>query len=197
MRENGRDTTIMVDMPNDDKSAFRRMARKRPPATEAESAAAAGHLGDLLHTTPPASVLLYRSMPGEVSVDRVAEASDRGHTYLVTRTPDDGGPLTIHLWNSARERHRFGYRQPPAGTPEVPAESVDIVVVPGLCFDSRGGRLGWGKGYYDQLLPKLTNATVIMGVTLTRLIVDRVPTDPHDAMMTHLLTEAGVVSVAQ
>ncbi len=46
----------------------------------------------------------------------------------------------------------YGIAEPVNGT-EMPAEELDLVFLPLLCFDTRGYRVGYGKGYYDKFLP--------------------------------------------
>lgn len=128
-------------------------------------------------------------MPGELDLSPVVEALPQIE-WLTTRTPSSG-PLTVHPYHSRNELHRFGFRQPVATSPLVSAEDIGVVLAPGLVFDRRGGRLGWGKGYYDRLLALLAPGVPRVGVTLERLLVDLVPQEPHDIPMTHLVTDLG------
>ena len=136
---------------------------------------------------PGTRVLLYAPLADEPDVTPLASRV----TALLTRTPDHG-PLTIHPFHAPRERHRFGFSQPVAGTPAVDPAEVDVVLVPGLAFDRTGVRLGRGSGYYDRLLPRLRPDTLIVGVTPAALVVDRLPRELHDRPVTHLATEDGV-----
>lgn len=138
------------------------------------------------------TVLTYSSMPGEPDVESVAGAG----RLLLTRTPKTGG-LTVHLASSAMEIHRWGYRQPAEGSVEVDPHEIDVVLVPGALFDRRGGRLGHGRGYYDRLLASCRPDVLKVGITSVGALVERVPLEPHDILMTHLATETGVRPVVE
>ncbi len=114
-----------------------------------------------------------------------------GVTWALTRTPD-AGPLTIHSYESERESHRYGFRQPVATADVIDDAVLDIVLLPGLYFDGRGARLGRGMGYYDELLGRLNRAVESVGVGLENWIVDEVPVEAHDQLVDWLATEAGV-----
>lgn len=75
-----------------------------------------------------------------------------------------------------------------------------MVFVPGLAFDSRGGRLGYGRGYYDRLraaweaeLPETARPPVWAGLAYGLQLVQEVPMDDHDAYMDMLITEDGII----
>lgn len=155
-----------------------------------------GGIVSFLDDRLPGLVLTYLSMPGELAAERVAERVGPAYRFATTRTPEVGW-LTIHPLDAPRQRHRFGYEQPVSASPEIEASEVELVLLPGLCFDRQGGRIGWGKGYYDQLLSRLRPDTVTIGVTLERRIVVEVPMEPHDRRVDHLATEVGVVAVRQ
>lgn len=78
----------------------------------------------------------------------------------------------------------------PTGDPIDP-NTLDLVLVPGLAFDLAGRRLGRGGGFYDRFLAELPAATTLVGVCFEAQLVDRVPTDPHDARVRMLITESG------
>ena len=143
---------------------------------------------------PPGLVVIYLPLPDEVDVVAVTTGTDRG--CAVTRTPQSG-PLTLHPASAPRERHRYGFEQPVAGAPEVDPGDVGVVLVPGLAFDHSGGRLGRGGGYYDRFLPTVPPNAARVGIAVAHLVVEAVPTDPHDVPVTHLATEHGVNIVSQ
>lgn len=66
-------------------------------------------------------------------------------------------------------------------------EEIRYVLVPGLGFDAHNQRLGYGKGYYDRLLPQLKNAVKI-GVGFQEQLLDEpLPCEPHDFPLDQLL----------
>jgi 5-formyltetrahydrofolate cyclo-ligase len=99
--------------------------------------------------------------------------------------------LTIHDLSGDLEVHPFGYRQPGPDAPEVSPRIVEAVLVPGVLFDRRGGRLGHGKGYYDRLLGSMRPRPYLIGVTLERRVVPTIPVDRDDIPMDALITEHG------
>lgn len=88
--------------------------------------------------------------------------------------------------------HR-GLPEPDTRCERVPAASIDWVLVPGIAFDRMGGRLGYGGGYYDRLLPVLPARAARVAGAFSAQIVDAVPSAPHDITMDTVVTEAGVV----
>jgi 5-formyltetrahydrofolate cyclo-ligase len=124
--------------------------------------------------------------------DEVAPPFDfTGKTVLITRTDEDARRLTVHRADGPLERHPLGFRQPPADAPAVDPSAVDLVLVPGLAFDRRGGRLGYGRALYDGLLPILPRRAPRVAVAIDAWVVDRLPLEPHDVRVTHLVTPAG------
>jgi 5-formyltetrahydrofolate cyclo-ligase len=75
-----------------------------------------------------------------------------------------------------------------------PAE-LDLVVVPGLAFDLRGGRLGYGKGYYDRFLHQLRPDVTKLAVCFESQIFPEIPVLPHDIRMDLVVTENAVYPV--
>lgn len=72
--------------------------------------------------------------------------------------------------------------------PIVPAEALDMIVVPLVAFDQTGARLGYGGGCYDRYLPTLSATCQIIGITFDEQRVDRVPTDAHDLPLPHIIS---------
>lgn len=67
-------------------------------------------------------------------------------------------------------------------------EILDLIVVPGVCFDKRGFRIGYGAGYYDRFLSKLPQIPTISLVFQLQLM-DKVPEDSYDIPVDYIITE--------
>ena len=72
--------------------------------------------------------------------------------------------------------------------PIVPAEALDMIVVPLVAFDRTGARLGYGGGCYDRYLPMLSPACQIIGIAFDEQCVDHVPTDAHDLPLPNIIS---------
>lgn len=72
--------------------------------------------------------------------------------------------------------------------PIVPAEALDMVVVPLVAFDRAGARLGYGGGCYDRYLPILSPTCQIVGIAFDEQRVDHIPTDAHDLPLPHIIS---------
>ena len=82
----------------------------------------------------------------------------------------------------------FGIIEPRAGEP-CEASEIDVMVVPGVAFDSNGGRLGRGKGYYDRYISREGFRAECIGVCFDFQIFDELPTEPHDRMMDMVVSD--------
>jgi len=86
----------------------------------------------------------------------------------------------------------FGVPEPIGN--EIPADPRDIstIILPMLGFDRKGGRLGYGAGYYDRFLAKNPQIRKI-GIAFSCQEADRVPVDENDIHMNCIITEEGIV----
>ena len=85
----------------------------------------------------------------------------------------------------------FGAMEP-VGTELVPAQEVDVVIVPGVAFDRRGGRVGYGGGFYDRLFSK-TPSVPAVAIAFAVQLVDEVPQGRSDSRVDVIVTEDEVI----
>ncbi len=64
---------------------------------------------------------------------------------------------------------------------------VDLVIVPLVSFDRSCARLGYGGGYYDRFLPKITAKRI--AIAFSEQETDRLPTEDTDVLMDMIITE--------
>jgi 5-formyltetrahydrofolate cyclo-ligase len=75
----------------------------------------------------------------------------------------------------------------------VPPENTDLVIVPGIVFDLRGYRLGYGFGYYDRFLSTLSPETPTVGLAFEFQIVEVLPIEKQDVPVHKIITEERVI----
>lgn len=110
----------------------------------------------------------------------------------------DGDAMRFRHWRRDDElvAAGFGALGPTAAAPEL---RPDVVLAPLLACDRRGGRLGWGKGYYDRMLAARDAEAVrgdgerpfVVGVAFACQLVASVPMDAHDRRLDAVVTEEG------
>ena len=80
------------------------------------------------------------------------------------------------------------------GIPEPISKNLiypDVILIPMVAFDKNLNRLGYGGGYYDRLIDKLTKKKKILkiGLALTSQKIKKVPVTKHDEKLDYIITE--------
>ena len=131
-------------------------------------------------------------LAGEIDIRPLLEAlHESGHPLCLPRTPRRGQPLSFHRWQpgDALRAERYGTM-----TPDGPAVTPSLLLVPLLAFDRRGHRLGYGGGYYDRTLATLPDAQTI-GCAFAAQEVPAVPTGPTDIPLGAIATECCLIPI--
>jgi len=89
----------------------------------------------------------------------------------------------------------FGIPEPVGECPEWLPEEADCIVVPGVAFDRYGGRIGYGKGYYDRALYRSEGMGRLVGFCFDFQLVDEIEGEPHDVALDLIITERGIVPI--
>jgi len=177
------------------KASLRDQIRARlQKLSAAERAAASSKLCARLREQPIWSaarfVLLFAPLPDEPDFwPLLNEAIAAGKTVaLPAFVPGTNGYLARQIIDPVRDlvAGRFGIREPLPACPEVLLNRLDLVLVPGIAFDVRGGRLGRGRGFYDRLLAGVRGPKC--GVAFEEQIVEAVPVGPLDIRLNCILT---------
>jgi 5-formyltetrahydrofolate cyclo-ligase len=149
--------------------------------------------GQVMHDLPPPpGVIVAGFLPIGDEIDLLPllrALHDRGHPIALPVTPKRGLPLTFRRWIPGGElvEERFGTRRPTG-----PDCTPDFLLIPLLAFDSKGGRLGYGGGFYDRTLAALPNR-FRLGCAFAAQQVDAVPVGPYDIRLDAVATENGII----
>lgn len=85
---------------------------------------------------------------------------------------------------------RYGIMEPEDGD-IIKIDDIDVFVIPGVCFDERGFRIGYGKGYFDRTLWGAKGK--IIGLAYEFQVLDRIPQKEHDLRVDIIVTEKRVI----
>ncbi|MHB0938239.1 MAG: 5-formyltetrahydrofolate cyclo-ligase [Armatimonadota bacterium] len=170
-----------------------------PPETIAEhSAVIARRVTELPIFAAAKTVCSFLSFGSEVrTADIICAALDAGKRVALPRTVKEERRLVLHQVDSLDHLQPgpYGILEPAPDAPVVDPAEVEFFIVPGAAFDSTGGRIGYGAGYYDELLVMSEGWRV--AVAFAFQIAPRVPVVVHDEPMDLIVTECGIIDCAR
>lgn len=142
------------------------------------------------------TILFYVSKNKEVRTDDMIKQSIKmGKKTLVpyiNKKSNEIIPSKIINFDKELEMGSFGIREPKKMFRRpVNPEIIDMVIVPGIVFDRRGYRIGYGKGFYDKFLSKIRCETI--GLAYSFQIIDMIPNEEHDIPIKTIITENGFI----
>lgn len=131
-------------------------------------------------------VFCYVSAHGEVGTRKLIEELLTEKEVVVPYCIDKEGNMICVKINSLDDLQEGCFGIPEPKTPiEFPKEKIDFAIVPGITFDRKGYRLGYGKGYYDRFLQNIKPFK--LGVCQKRFFQDSIPHDEFDVKMDNVL----------
>jgi len=170
-------------------------ARQRQTHRKELSHTIAANLTQLDEYQAARVVMFYVSVPSEVhTLPLLSEALTQGKQVVVPYmeasriqlfrlgATDELAPGQFNILEPRRELRAQPDRL-------LDARQMDLVGVPGVAFDRRGGRLGHGRGYYDELLKRLRPDVPRIGLAYECQLFDEIPMLPHDVPMHRVITE--------
>ena len=143
------------------------------------------------------TVAFYSSIAkeGEVAtVDMVGVSLEQGKKVCLPKIISDS--LEFFNVNSIEELKEgaFGILEPVGD--KIKPEQIDIAILPGIAFDARGNRIGFGRGYYDRFLKRVRNASIV-ALAFDFQIVDKIPSTKSDVRVHKIVTESGIIDCSK
>jgi 5-formyltetrahydrofolate cyclo-ligase len=146
-------------------------------------------------------VMVYFAFRGEIKTSALlAGLWERGVRVLAPRCrPGEAGALDVACVTCFEELApgAYGILEPhPDACPALSSFAPDAALIPAVAYDRRGGRLGFGQGYYDRLLagPGFER-TFLIGLAHPFQVVERLPLDPWDRPVHAVITGDEIIRV--
>ena len=139
------------------------------------------------------TVMLYYGVGQEIATaDLIQTLLDQGKTVCLPKClPEHQMEARIIQSLDELEPDAYGIPAPKDACPVLEREKIDLILVPGRCFDRKGNRLGQGGGYYDRYLEDFDGNTI--GLCREDFFQINLPREPLDAFVRVVLTEEGQV----
>ncbi len=144
------------------------------------------------------TVMFYVSQGSEVETRRLIEETlQSGRKVAVpVAVPEGRGLIPVLIRDPDRELSpgSQGVLEPDPGNGRaIDPSEIDLIILPGVAFDSQGNRLGRGKAYYDNFLKKLRKEACKVALAFERQIVEEIPPASHDVPVDKIVTEKRVI----
>jgi 5-formyltetrahydrofolate cyclo-ligase len=142
----------------------------------------------------PRKVLCYASMADEVQIRPLMEKwLSLGVTVALPHITGKGQMEAVSFTDfDSLVEGEYGILTPDLEKGEIiPPDELDLIIVPGIAYDTRGERLGMGGGFYDAYLARATKAKRI-ALAFSCQLVASVPLEEHDALVHKIITEQGI-----
>ncbi len=143
------------------------------------------------------NVLFYVSFNNEVNtIGMIKELLINGEKNIIVPFVEKGNPILqlsgLKDFNEL-EPKTYGILEPKEGKiKKFNINNLDLVIVPGVAFDKSGHRIGYGFGYYDRFLKKLSKDAIKIGLCYDFQLIDKIPEEKHDVPMDIVVTERKV-----
>lgn len=173
---------------------IKQMEKQMPRETRAQSdACLARQLLRLDALCQARTVMLFSPFGSEPDLSPVLDAcaADGKRLLLPRMTADYGLEAREVRGRESLRAGTFGILEPDDDCPAVPQHEIDFILVPAVCYDVHGGRLGRGAGYYDRFLSGYTGMTV--GLCRNCFLQQDVPWAAHDIRVKVVVTEDRVL----
>ncbi|MBR4766909.1 MAG: 5-formyltetrahydrofolate cyclo-ligase [Clostridia bacterium] len=140
------------------------------------------------------TVLIYYSVNAEIDTKRIIEFCFLNNIKVALPVCKSNRLIEFYYINSFSDLTEGKYNIPAPDISRckpVTDFSDSICIVPGLCFDRSGARLGYGGGYYDGFLNNHTVKSA--GLCFDSFVFDSVPVESHDVRVDAVVTETGII----
>ena len=138
------------------------------------------------------TVMFFVSFNSEVHTHEIIKEALKNKIVVVPKVEvHDIEPSIITDFDGLVASGRFGILEP-IEVMKIAYKNIDLVLVPGTVFDLNGHRIGFGLGFYDRFLQKVSKSVKI-GLAFDFQIVDKIPHEEHDVPVDIIVTEERVI----
>ncbi len=148
------------------------------------------------------TVLGYMSFGAEFESNSwVRQVLADGKTLLLPKVNMDTRELELYRVTDVDAQlapGAYGIREPlPQSCVAAKLEEADFILLPGVAFTRNGARLGYGGGFYDKLLARMTHSPALAAAAFALQIVEQIPQEATDVKIGWIITEQEIIDCSE
>ena len=135
----------------------------------------------------------------EVNILDFLQDATKKNFKIVLPVIRSSGKMSFKSWVFEEPLYvsKFGTLEPKNSNKDI---TPDLIMVPLVAFDNQLNRIGYGKGYYDRILKKISKIkkkTIFLGIAYSFQKCRKIPVNKHDFKLDYIFTERGIISSNQ
>ena len=145
-----------------------------------------------------ACVFLYTGREGEIPAEEIIRRSLKMEKLVVlpvfSGLKNSVNLYRVNVFPSDLVENDDGFLEPdPGKCKKVKPEDIDVALIPGLVFDDKGGRMGFGDGFYKKLIAQLPETCRKISLAFEEQIVEQVSMDSRKHSVDIIITDKRVI----
>jgi len=141
------------------------------------------------------NIMFYTSKDNEVNLSTtIIQAIKEGKNVILPRVNPVTDNLQLHIISDLDNDFELGYAgiyEPKSHLTKFDKQNLDLILVPGIAFDTKGNRIGYGKGHFDKFLQNIKVPKIAVAYNFQ--LVKEISAEDHDIKMDYIITEDKVI----
>jgi 5-formyltetrahydrofolate cyclo-ligase len=144
-------------------------------------------------------IMAYMPIQNEIRTDLLIERSiASGKTILLPRIKDAETMEAVPIQSLGSDliKGYMGIMEPDPSIPAANPQTIDLVILPGIAFDRKGYRIGFGGGYYDRFITRLRNDCILLAPAYDFQVLEHIPAEAFDQPVDMVVTEKEIIHIS-
>lgn len=133
------------------------------------------------------NVMLYYPFGSEINVLKLIDSVNK--KWILPKVIDDEIEVYFYDKGDMLSKNKWQIPEPCIDSKKTDKNNIDLVIIPGLCADKKGFRIGYGLGFYDRFLRNIPVKCKRLIPVVSELFLDEVPKDLWDEPVDIVVTE--------
>ena len=139
------------------------------------------------------NIMIYYPFGSEINI--LALQEDDSKNWILPKVVDDDIEVYFYSKGDILSENQWKIPEPCTENKKTDKKIIDMVILPGLCADKKGFRIGYGLGFYDRFLRNAPNKCVKLIPVVSELFLDEVPKDLWDEPLDIVVTEKEIYKI--
>ena len=139
------------------------------------------------------NIMIYYPFGSEINI--LALLDDTSKNWILPKVTGNEIDVYFYSKEDILSENQWKIPEPCLEEKKTSKKIIDMVILPGLCADKNGFRIGYGLGFYDRFLRNLPNNCVKLIPVVSELFLEEVPKDLWDEPLDIVVTEKEIFKI--